>query len=89
MAAPVIDNLLLPVRCILVLPDAPDGSTGTICRRSSMGGGIFNSILIQSQEAPFPHTHILYVKEMSTEVEVDEIEYLAMHETAVVGLIPD
>ena len=89
MATPVIDNLLLPVRCILVLPDDGSETTGTIFKTSGMGGGVFISPLIQMQEAPIPHRHILFVKEMSTEVEVDGVEYLAMHETAVVGLIPD
>ncbi|GAG59776.1 unnamed protein product, partial [marine sediment metagenome] len=35
------------------------------------------------------HTHILFAKEMATEVNVDGVEYMAMHEHAVVGLIPD
>lgn len=89
MATPVIDNLLLPIECILVLPDVGSETTGMIVRKSSMGGGVFNSVLIQSQQIPSQHTHILFVKEMATEVQVDGIEYLAMHEHVVVGLIPD
>ena len=89
MAAPIIDNLLLPVKCILVLPDDGSETTGTIFKTSAMGGGIFISPLVQMQEVPATHHHVLFVKEMSTEVNVNGIEYLAMHESAVVGLIPN
>ena len=32
--------------------------------------------------------HVLFCKEMATEVEVDGVEYMAMHVNAVVGVIP-
>lgn len=89
MAVPVIDNLLLPVKCILVLPDEGSETVGVIVKASEMGGGRFNSVFVQAQSMPTLHTHILFIKEMATEVNVDGIEYLAMHECAVVGLIPD
>lgn len=89
MAAPVIDNLLLPIECMLVLPDTGSETTGTIFRRSSMGGGCFNSVLIESRQFPTPHAHVLFAKEMTSEVNVNGVEYLAMHEYAIVGLIPD
>ncbi len=88
MAAPVINNVLLPIFCVLVLPDAPDSTTGVIVRVSGSGGGKFMSPDVQTEEYPDTHTHVLFVKEMSTEVNIDSVEYLAMHSNAVVGLIP-
>ncbi|GAF78485.1 unnamed protein product, partial [marine sediment metagenome] len=35
------------------------------------------------------YNRVLYVKEMATEVDIDGVEYLAMNEDAIVGLIPD
>lgn len=89
MATPTIDNLLLPINVILVLPDEGDKpTTGVIFRRSLRGGGRF-----QGENGTYPNPiiesdHILFVREITTEVIVDEVEYLAMHENAVVGIIP-
>ena len=82
MAAPVINNIALPVSRVLITPDGPDpeeATTGIVFRNSAQGSSSFSSV----------GSHILFVKEMSTEVVVDSEEYLAMHESAIVGLIPE
>jgi len=86
MATPIINNLALPEYRILVLLDEDSQTTGTITHRSIMGGGYFKvySTIGISEE----YDHVLFAKEMATEVEVDGIEYMAMHEDAIVGLIP-
>lgn len=87
MATPVINNLVLPNNRILVLPDGPAGSstTGVIFRRSAQGGGHFKA----SADPEIASNHILYSRDMATMVEIDEVEYVAMQENAVVGLIPE
>jgi co-chaperonin GroES (HSP10) len=88
MAAPTIDNIMLPTHTILVLPDAPDATTGVVFRRSKMGGGRFQGM--NGSAVPIPESsHVLFVKEMATEVNVNGVEYLAMYERAIVGLIKD
>ena len=86
MATPIINNLVLPSNRILVLPDGAAGSssTGTIFRRSAQGGGFFKG----SSDPEIESDHILFCKEMSVPVEIDDVEYLAMHVNAVVGIIP-
>ncbi len=85
----VINNLLLPENVVLVLPDEGEmPTTGIIKRWSEQGGGRFESAAATSGKSIF-YDHILFVREMTTEVEIDNVEYLAMHEDAVVGLIPD
>ena len=32
--------------------------------------------------------HVLFAKEMGSPVEIDDVEYVAMHVNAVVGVIP-
>ena len=89
MATPTIDNLLLPNRRILVLPDEGDkATTGVIFRRSQEGGGNFIG-QVNDMTHPVQANHVLFVREMAVEVQVNSIEYLAMHERAVVALIPD
>jgi co-chaperonin GroES (HSP10) len=89
MATPIIDNLLLPNIRILVLPDEGETpSTGTIYRRSEMGGGHFVGS-VPGRNPIVESDHILFVREMATEVEIDGIEYMVMHEHAVVGVIPN
>lgn len=91
MAAPVINNLLLPGRRILVSPDGPDpeeATTGVIYRRSSKGGGHFTG-QPAGEAVSVSSGHVLFVREMTTEVVVGGTEYLAMHENAVVGLVPE
>lgn len=84
-----IDNLVLPKNTILVLPDEGDKpTTGTIFRHSEMGGARFHDA-DASIGGPTENTHVLFVKEMTTDVKIDGVDYLAMHENAVVGLIPD
>ncbi len=90
MAAPIINNLLLPGNTILVLPD--EGSlptTGKIFRWSSEGGGHFLTVANGNSGPVGEFTHILFVREMTTEVNINGVEYLAMYINAVVGLIPD
>ncbi len=81
MASPTIDNLVLPVGRVLVTPDDPDpeeATTGVVFSKSAQGSSSFGAV----------GSHVLFVKEMTTEVEVNGVEYLAMHESAIVGLIP-
>ncbi len=88
MAAPVIENLLLPAAIILVLPDGVGATTGTIFRRSPLGHGHFYGHNGTSNPLA-EQSHILFAKDMAAEVIIDGIEYLAMHINAVVGLIKD
>ena len=87
MAAPTINNIILPKRTVLVLEDAPGETTGTIFRHSEMGGARFHD-QNGGAGAPAENTHILFVREKVTEVIVDGVEYLAMHKNAIVGIIP-
>ena len=89
MTAPIINDLLLPKNIVLVLPDEGEQSTtGTITNRSEQGGGHFESSAVTSG-APMSYDHVLFVREMATEVNINDVEYFAMSECAVVGLIPD
>ncbi len=87
MAAPIINDLALPSSRILVLPDGAAGSssTGIIFRRSALGGGFFKG----SSDPEIESSRVLYARNMATVVEIDGIEYMAMHVNAVVGLIPE
>ncbi len=94
--AVTINNLLLPDNRILVLPDEGDNPTtgmliptGTIFRRSTMGGGHFMVGSGDGIGKESEYSHVLFVREMTAEVTVNEVEYLAMHSDAVVGLIPE
>ena len=90
MATPIINNLKLPDGRILVLPDEGDQtSTGAISQRSPSGGGHFRVGSGTGLGPEQEYAHILFCREMATEVEVDDVGYLAMHQNAVVGLIPD
>ena len=72
-----------------MLPDEGEKpTTGRIFQHSTMGGARFHD-QNGGTGVPAENTHVLFVREMTTEVEVDEVEYLAMHEHAIVGLIPD
>ena len=89
MAIPIINDLLLPDNRILVLPDEGDKpTTGTIFRRSTMGGGHFKVGSGAGLGGENEYDHILFAREMTTEVEVNGVGYLAMHTNAVIGLIP-
>jgi len=89
MASPIIDNLVLPDGRILVLPDEESETTGNIVSRSPMGGGRFvvSSGGVGGNEVEY--NHVLFVKEGCTEVEIDDVVHLAMHQDNVVGLIPE
>lgn len=92
MATPIINNMLLPGGRILVLPDEGDKpSTGIVVRRSMRGGGIFKSSPSGHVPTPPPEEsdHVVFVREMAVEVEIDGINYLAMAQESVVGIIPD
>ncbi len=84
MATPVINNLILPSNRILVLLDEDSETTGVISHKSLQGGGLF----IGSYNPIIESAHVLFCKEMATKVEVDEVEYMAMHIDAIVGVIP-
>ena len=85
MATPIINDLALPDSRILVLLDQDSETTGVIFRRSARGGGFFRG----SSDPEIESDHVLFCKEMATRVEIDEVEYWAMHANAVVGIIPD
>jgi len=84
MATPIINNLVLPGSRILVLLDVGSETTGVISRVSSQGGGRFMGSYSPGAES----THVLFAKEMGSPVEIDDVEYVAMHDNAVVGVIP-
>ena len=84
MATPIINDLALPSSRILVLLDEGSITTGVIFRRSAQGGGFFKG----SSDPEIESNHVLFNKEMATPVEIDGIEYWAMHVNAVVGIIP-
>jgi len=88
MASPIIDNLVLPDGRILVLPDEESETTGNIILRSPMGGGRFivSSGGVGGVEAEY--SHALFTKEGCTEVTINDVNYLVMHQDNVVGLIP-
>ena len=84
-----IDNLVLPHGRILVSPDEESDTSGTIVLRSPMGGGRFIVSYGGVGGTETEYSHVLFVKEGCTEVEIDGVDYLAMHQDNVVGLIPD
>lgn len=86
MATPIHNDLILPTNRILVLPDEGENpTTGVLFRKSEINGGRF----VGSVTPLLENAHILFVREMATEVEIDDVKYMAMHINAVVGLIPD
>ena len=84
MATPIINDLALPGNRILVLLDTGSESTGVIFQRSARGGGFFKG----GSDPEIESAHVLFCKEMAVPVEIDGVEYLAMHANAIVGLIP-
>ena len=86
MATPTINNLVLPRGTLLVDPDGDSTSTtGVIFLRSTEGGGHFRGSATPSIETD----HILFVNSLATPVIVNGTTYVAIHESAVVGLIPE
>ena len=84
MATPIINDLVLPSSRILVLLDVGSETSGIIFRRSAQGGGFFKG----SSDPEIESDHILFAKEMGSPVEIDDVEYVAMHVNAVVSVIP-
>ena len=91
MATPVIDNLILPVNRCLVLADEDSKTTGVIFRKSAQGFFRLEQgqALIDEQQSPaVPYDHVLFIKEGAVEVEINGVEYLCMHQSNIVGVIP-
>ena len=78
---------------VLVLVDDGSENTGVIVEHKFRG---YRGLL----ERPAPlendddligpdifHSHIVFVKEMASEVEIDGIAYLAMHQRAIMGYL--
>jgi len=88
MAAPIINNLMLFKTAVLILPDKGNNvTTGTVARTAVTGSA--NLFTTAALEHPSDvGTHVLFVRNMSTEVEIDEVEYLAMPIGAIVGITP-
>ena len=89
MASPIINNLVLPDGRVLVLLDEDSQTTGMIAKRSPSGGGKFRVAFGGVGGSDREYDHVLFLKEMATEVIIDDVEYMAMHQNAVVGLISD
>ena len=53
------------------------------------GGGYFQGDAGANLSPTVVSARVLFVREMATEVEVDGVEYMAMHQSAVVGLSPE
>ena len=86
MATPTINDLVLPRGTLLVDPDGDSTSTtGVIFLRSIEGCGHFKG----SSNPIVESDHILFVNSLATPVIVDGTTYVAMHESAVIGLIPE
>ncbi len=76
----IVNNTTLTLikKCILVLPDEGDKlSTGIVTQKTDDS----NFVAVND--------HVLFVRKMAAEVELNGIKYLAMHEDAVAGLITD
>ena len=81
-----INDLVLPNGAILVLPDDGSATSGTIVRTSPMGGGHFIVSFGGIGGIETEYTNVLFVKEMATEVTIDGVEYLAMHQSALLAI---
>ncbi len=78
-----------------MIPDEGSEVTGVIFLRSAQG---FCRIE-EGQPAPenpedpqlpaIPYDHILFIKEGAVEVEISGVAYLCMHQSNIVGAIPD
>ncbi len=92
---PVINNIILPLNVLLILPDSVGASTGVVVRRElsddiphikehlisydKNGNIIYVSLL---------NNHVLFVNNMSEEVKIDGTKYKVVHITGIVGNIP-
>jgi len=80
-----LSDFRLPVQNVLiVLPDPGEKpNTGTIVRNSATMYGLFKD------EVPYEiDNHIIFLREGSVGIELDETNYLLMHKSAVMGAIP-
>ncbi len=77
---------------LLVLLDEGKDDRGVVFQ-SNLGGYCGLVVPGDPPEDPMPpaesYSHIIFVKEMATEVEIDDVSYQAMHRNAIVGVIPD
>ncbi len=82
---------LLPYR-IIVLPDNGQGNTGRIVEENLRGNPwLLDHPEPENPEDPPPvpvlHDHIVFVKELSTEMEIDSVTHRIMHINAVLCTI--
>lgn len=81
-----LSDFALPVQNILIiLPDEGDPeevNTGTVVRNSPSMGGLFKD------EVPYAiDNHVIFLREATVEIELDETNYLLMHKSAVMGAL--
>ena len=84
---------------VRVLVDEGSTTTGVIVENKLQGyGGLTNHIASEPSEnpedppmeiPPTVHNHIVFIKEMVVEVEIDAVSYLIMAIDAIVGYITD
>ena len=79
---------------LLILPDTGKDDRGVIYK-SNLGGWRCLEISPEPTEpGEFSpqienYNHIIFIKEMATEIEIDGVTYLAMHRNAIVGILTD
>jgi len=85
---------LMPGRVLVLLDDGKD-DRGTIFQSNLMG---YRGLEIpreppaEPEDPPNPveyYDHVVFVKNMSETVTIDEVEYQAMHRNALVAVIPE
>jgi hypothetical protein len=92
---PIIDNIVLPAGRCLVLTDLGSKVTGVIFRKSEQGfvrlekGQPIPEDPNDPQPPPIPYSKVLFLKKGIVKVEVNGVEYLAMHQSNIVGINPD
>ena len=84
---------------VRVLVDEGSDATGIIVENKLQGyGGLTNHIASEPPEnpedppieiPPTVHNHIVFIKEMAAEVEIDGTSYLVMTVNAIVGYMTD
>jgi len=80
-----LSDFALPVHNVLiVLPDAGvNPNTGTIVRNSAAMGGLF------IDEVPYVmDNHVIFIREATVAIELDQTNYLLMHKSAIMGALP-
>ncbi len=81
---------------LIVLPDAGSSNTGTVVQSNL---GMYRGLYMPREDAPGDpndpwlsrvyNNHIVFVPEMTTEIEIDGITHKVMNMDAVVALISD